>query len=415
MPNYINEKFNNNDFSAKKTLERTASKTVRKFTGNFGYDSPLQRVAINIDWCSLMCECLMPEPEEGMTAIWLNENTVLEYLGTGSKHFKHKYQVYMDGQPVAKVLTHTWNKKIIKEGTAKVEIDNHVQYSTSLIEVIENVMIACKMPVIKNISELHIAIDGANHMHEFMNRYMWQRRDRVGMPIMDNKIGRWESGCRVKLKGKACIDPGMFNRSTGLYDHFKIGKGQKYITIYNKTSELEKSHKQYIRDSWDRAGVDSSGTVWRTELRMRSGSIKELKDFDLKKIIDPDYLLQIFKTQCKNFFEFILVKDDSNVTRARIIDLFQFERLRVPLLAKIPRAIVRGAYKAQMAIHNAYANVRLKYLTSKEQIFAALQHITDNVQLYNLDHWYEKKKPQWDLLYLGNRQWAPEDYRQELK
>ena len=65
--------------------------------------------------------------------------------------------------------------------------------------------------------------------------------------------------------------------------------------------------------------------------------------------------------------------------------------MRVPSLAKIPRAIVRGAYKAQMAIHNAYANVRLKYLKTHEQIFAALQHIIDNVQLYNLDHWYEKR------------------------
>lgn len=413
MPNYINESYNNNEISCEKTLQRTASKTVRKFTSHFGCDSLPQSVSVSCDWLSMMCLCLLPEPEKDQGPIFLTDNVVLEYQMKGTPIFNYSYIVYLEGEPVAKVHTHGKNPKIMKEGIAKLEIENHVFYSNTMLEVKDKVMLACKMSAVKNYSGLHIAIDGVEHIHKFLNAYIRQDNNRVKPEL--RSLGRWDKMNRVRLKGKANVDAKRFNKTNGLFDNFKVGSSRKYLTLYNKTSELERSHKQYIRDAWDRAGIDTKGTVWRCELRLTSQSIKEIKDFDINKITDPNYLLQIFKTQCKNFFEFILMEGDGNVSRARIIDLFQFEKLRVPLLGKIPRAIVRGAYKAQMAIHNAYANVRLRYLKTEGQIFAALQHITDNVQLYNLDRWFERKKPQWDLLYLGSRSYEPGDYREQLK
>jgi hypothetical protein len=399
----------------KKSLQRTASKTVRKFTGFFSADALPQAVSVSLDWLSMQCECLLPEPAENQGPVWLTDNVVLEYLQRGTPVYKHSYTVYLDGESVANVHTHGRNDKIIKPGTAKLEILNHVFQSSTLHDVIDQVQTACKMPVVKNYSEIHIALDGANHVHEFLNNYIRQKKNpKIAPDLMS--LGSWSQQNRVRMKGKANVDCKRFNRATGDFDNFKVGTGKKYLTVYNKTSELLKSHKSYIKDMWDRAGLDTANgrTIWRCELRMKSGAIKEIKDFDIKKVNDPNYLLQIFRTQLENFFHFVLIEGDGNVTRARNIDLFQFFKLKVPMLDKIPRAIVRGAYKAQMAIHNAYANVRLKMLKTYDQVNAALQHITDNVQLYNLDDWYQRKKLDWDCKYLVHA-YAPEDYREQLK
>lgn len=397
----------------KNEVEGRQSKTVRKFTTFFSEDSLPQSVSVCLDWLSFMVECLLPEPAPDQEPIWLTDNIVLEYQKKGTPMFKYSHVVYIDGEPVANVHTHGRNEAVIKPGTAKVEILNHVLGSTTVLAVKDQVMEACKMMVVKNYSEIHISIDGANHIHEFLNAYIRQNRRINGMPDLQT-LGRWDKRNRVKMKGKANVDCKRFNKGTGMFDNFKIGSTRKYVTVYNKTSELQKSHKQYIREMWDRAGLDTSGTVWRVELRMKSGAIKEIKDFDINRIANPHYLLQIFRTQIENFFHFVLIENDTNVSRARYIDLFQFLKIKIPLLDKIPRAIVRGAYKAKMGIHNAYANIKLGYLKKKESLEAALYYITDNVQLYNLDDWYKKKCEQWNLIYIGNRQWQPETYRNQL-
>ena len=105
------------------------------------------------------------------------------------------------------------------------------------------------MPVVRNYSGLHIAIDGVEHIHTFLNAYIRQHNNRrSGMPQLKTT---WHKMNRVRLKGKANVDAKRFNKSNGLFDNFKEGSSRKHLTVYNKTSELERSHKQYIRDAWD--------------------------------------------------------------------------------------------------------------------------------------------------------------------
>ena len=387
------ETLNSGAFLAKNDVSGRSSKTVRKFTGKIGGDSIPHAVSVSLDWLSFMVECWLPEPVPDQAPIFLTPDLVIKDMNRATPMFNHTWEVYYMAEPVATVLTHPRNEKIIKPGTAKVEILNHVLYSSTLNEVLSQILTNCKMGEIKNYSGLHIAIDGVNYLHRFVNDWQRQKKHRA-MPELYT-LGRWDKESRVKLKGKANVDMKRFNRATGDFDNMRIGSSKKYVTIYNKTSELKKSHKQYIKETWDRAGIDTSGTVWRCELRLTSGPIKEIKNFDLSKINDPNYLLQIFKTQCKNFFEFVLIENDCNVSRARIIDLFQFEKLKVPLLEKIPRAIVKGAYKAQMAIHNIVANINTGVIRAKASVDSALQHMTDLCDIYNLWEWRERKIEAW--------------------
>ena len=83
----------------------------------------------------MMCVCGLPEPAPDQGPIFLTDNIVLEYEKGGNPIFNYKYKVYMDGEYVARILSHGRNPKRMKEGIAKLEIANHVLYSSSLNEV----------------------------------------------------------------------------------------------------------------------------------------------------------------------------------------------------------------------------------------------------------------------------------------
>ena len=380
-------------------VRRAASKTDRNFTGDNAYDALPTAVFVGLDWLEFMAYCVISEPAENQIAVALNDDWIIEYLQMGTRVFKYSYRVYYGGEHVANIHTHSKNLKILKEGIIKVEICNHVLYSSSRKQVQDDLLNVLNASLI-NYSRMDICIDGANHVHAFLNNYIRQkpRNDFDRVPLVGT-VGRWDQSCRIRQKGKANLDPKRFNKKTGMCDNFKVGSKRKNITVYNKFQELEKSAKEYIRDAWKMAGLDTETTNWRVELRMTSQAIHEIDNLDINRLDDPNYLLQIFKTQCRNFFEFVKIEKDTNVSRARVIDLFQFEKLRIPLLAKIPRAVVRGAYKAKMAVHNAFKDLCTGMIKNIYSMEAAVQHIADNIELYNLHRWYERKKYEWREIY----------------
>lgn len=383
-----------------------SSKTARKFTRFFAPDSLPHSFSVNLDWLTFMVECFLAEPDT-VKQHYEFGNVVLVCKKTGTPVFLHGYDVLLHGEPVANLFTHSRNDKIIKPGTAKLEILNHVLYSDTWLQVVSEVCHSIGIEVIKNISRLDIAIDGANHVHPFLNGYQAQGKRNfpqlrtlgAGIQLADHSP--WGSKQRVRMLGKANMDSKRFNRKTGMYDAFKFGSGTKTISVYCKSREInEHSHKEYIRDVWARNGMDIEAEQWRVELRMTSTAINQVKDLQVSQLADPRYLLEVFKTQIKNFFEFV-VFDDSNVTRATHIDLFQLQQLKVKLLEKVPRKVVEGAYKAKMAIHDAFKNIMQKRYLCSDAIDSALNHIMHTINLYNLQRFYALKRPQWILAYQG--------------
>lgn len=397
-------------------LQRAESKTARKFKAPFGSDALPQAVSVTLDWFSCMVECGWPDPVKDGGPIFIDDDITVVATGKGTPVFNHSWEVYQWGEKVAMFHTHSKNEKIIKAGTAKVELSNNILYSSEYLQILQRIMDACNMPHIKNLSRVDIAIDGANHVHQFLNAYIRQRKN----ALVAGSSTLQQSGPRVRMKGKAALHARMFNKRTGMFDSFKIGSARKNFVLYCKSKELERSHKEYIRQVWEKAGLDPEAEQWRCELRMSSEAIKEIKDFDIKRLSDPNYLLQIYKTQCENFVHFVDMEGQTNVTYARTIDLFQFEKLRVPLLQKLPRALADGAYKAKMAIHNAVKDIILDAQVScnlrsdklRINVLAALQHVTDNINIYNLRRWYDKSIGKWEKMYL--RPGAPPDTMQTL-
>lgn len=393
----------NSEKNSNSGVQRAASKTARKFKSYFAQDALPHCISVVLDWFSCMVFCNWPIPENAGQVQFVDDDIAVEYIGKGTSLFNYSFKVYLWGEPVAMFHSGTKNEKIIPVGVAKLEIMNHVLYSGEFLDVLARVMQACKMPDIKNISRIDIAIDGANHVHTFFNKYIDVVK-RQGMARLQT-LGAYNPLPNIHLKGKARVHAKMLNKRTGMFDNFQIGSSKKKFVLYNKTSELERSHKEYIRQVWEKSGIDTTVPVWRCELRLSSEAIREIKTFDINQLQNPMYLLSVFKTQCENFVHFVDMEGQSNVTYATTIDLFQFEKLRIPILEKIPRAVVDGAYKAKMAIHNAVKQViQIKDNINKSakellNVQAALQHVSDNINIYNLERWFRNKIEEWNNAY----------------
>jgi hypothetical protein len=72
----------------------------------------------------------------------------------------------------------------------------------------------------------------------------------------------------------------------GRFSGWSIGSGGKLSArLYDKTLELQKSHKDYLKPLWTAAGWQEGQTVWRLEFQYRRDVLKEL---GIRKI--PDLL-----------------------------------------------------------------------------------------------------------------------------
>jgi hypothetical protein len=358
-------------------------KTRDNFTQVFSYNAVPLSVSVNLDWLEFMAEIpinsFIAKPTPEIKFIPYGESIVFEYLGYGTKIFQCAFNVIIYGELVATLNAFPRGEKVVKSNLVQIQLKNNVLYSTEWLGVVQEILIELN-GVIKSITRLDIAIDGLNYINDFLNLYQKQfpHRKKVGM------------------KGKARFNASVFDKKTMMYKAFKIGSGAspKQITCYCKSGELEKSNKTYIKDVWEKANINTQGEVWRAEMRLRNKAIKDIRNFSLNKCINPNYLLAVYKTGVKNFCEFVEVRNDKNISRLKPIDLFQFDKLHVTLLDKIPRQITDNIYKAKLSIHQSVADV-LRGDIPEGGHLTALQRIKDIIDTYNLAKYYEKRLPEW--------------------
>lgn len=370
-----------------------ASKTANNFplqfqdtTAYFEEKSNEVAISVALDWFSVMIHLVIAEPEPDIITYTFENDIILLYLEHGTPVFKHSYTVLRGGEPVANLHTHCRNEKTIGAGVAKLEIHNHLLYSTEWATIYLQILAALGASF-RNVNRLDIAIDGVNWLHPFMNEFVKQR----------------VKGKCIELKGKAHLSSKILRKKTMTYQNFTVGGSDspKRITIYNKSSELERSNKQYIRTMWERAEMDTTNDVWRIELRMNSEGVKLIKNLDIGKLRSPKYLLSIFRTQTKNFFDFTYKTKDKKVTRHRPVDILCFNILKVRPLETTKRAKVDGRYKVKLGIHNAVKDL-LNGTTADDDVQTMLRFIRVNTETYHLGRYITNKLPEWEKDYPGS-------------
>lgn len=371
-------------FQIPATKQRSINKTQKfvsdgfKYNCHHGYNE--QPYTLALDWLQYAAHFKVEGVILG-TDIYKQGFRML-YQGHGTQHYKHLYHVYY-GNEMLFVLELS-PRKSKDESIGLLKFENHVLYGL-WYEWHYKFSEAFITDIIR-ISRVDIALDGLNNVRELLADWL--------TPQLQHNY---------KLLGKSVINGYNFNRITKKPEGFRIGsiKGNKQISIYNKTKEIKKGNKPYIKKHWERNGL-TIPEVYRFECRMKNGfltrvilSSNKQKLTSAEMLIElqsPAFCLSMVHLFIKGFFEFKYM-DDKNVTRCKPIKFLPentFNMERTPL-EKRPTN-----YKAKLTIHNMYQQC----ITNKVNTEDALKIMSEQLRNFELWDWYANKLQDFQRLYI---------------
>jgi hypothetical protein len=304
-------------------------KTPYKYNGGQLYATGKKAVkyTINSDWCELTARgVIVPgyveDPPRELT--FENGSIRLELArnGRGTQHYKFVYDVYTDEdpEPFALLLTAPRPGGVLHDGFNQLRVLNYQLYREGWTAKLNRAIRGLGL-TLNNVTRLDIAMDG-HGFFEFFQKFSRGQYDRVG-------------------KGKYSTHNEGNRELTGFDWGGKTS--DKHITCYNKTKRIETENKAYVRDFWELNGLSIEKDVERLELKIRAKAIKKIADpetgelgVDLARLEDAQYLSGIFRAQCKNYFEFTLPSNDTNVTRRDRISPIDWEAFDGVQMQRLP-------------------------------------------------------------------------------
>jgi hypothetical protein len=347
-----------------------------------------ENCTICVDWFEVFCKSeviikneqtyyknLLPPIVSG--ELYQVGDVYLKYVGYGTAMYLYLFDVIIEGEKVATLQAYPRGEVIAKD-CLSFKLNNSILYADYWVNIVIEITEKLQLTV-NNVTRLDIAIDGLNYLILFLNMYAKQ-------PLNDKK---------VHLKGKAKFDCKNQNHNSMNFESFTLGtlKSDKQISLYLKSKELEVSNKKYIETFWRENGM-TKDIVYRLELRLQSKSIREIENFDYKRLNEPYYLASIFKTQTNNYFHFITHTGQKNKTREHTIEVINFENLGGELLPKLKRGKTEDRYKAKLLIHLTQ-KLLLRGEIPKEKEKHNKKIIKENIARYQLEDWYSVKIEDW--------------------
>ncbi|MDL5046518.1 replication initiation factor domain-containing protein [Oscillatoria amoena NRMC-F 0135] len=371
---------------------QTGKADPRELYGGQNYITELQKLAktrysISLDWLKLYCTGETYTEKEVIVG-----DFVLSHKGYGMGIYSDSYEVYDGGVKIGMFHCNPKSDKIMKPDASHIEIENSLLYTDFWLPVVEDLTASLGVEI-KNYTRVDIALDGLNHIPDFLNVYAKQQAGRKGFHCL----------------GKAKWNSLVLDHSNLKYRAFKIGSNtsDKQVTIYNKTKELENSNKTYIKKFWEKNGVDTSGDVWRVEMRLKGDELKLIKELSIQQLNDSRKLEQVFCHKSKKFFEFTIHDSDTNITRQERLKLIHFHRDAMEPLDKNEKPLTDGRYKMKMSLHQSVKNLCTNVAATTSERTTMIDNIDFGVYKYNLNEWLHKRLPDWVRLYAGEN--TPEE------
>lgn len=324
------------------------------------------KYCINVDWFQPMIVGQLVHYGHPLEAYTYDAGrVVLQKAKQGTKHFKYKYDVSVKGKAFARVFCEPRNPEILNPNFIQVELLNNVLYE-DWVPDFQYFLKIMEWDVV-NVSRLDVALDGQG----FFDIYR-----------------QLEQG-KIYKKGKASYQPRYEgnHRLTGY--RFGSGASNKMIRCYCKTDELESSNKLYIREVWDKAGLDQVKPVQRLELVLRNDAIKKIENFDWTRLNDPTYLAGILRVSFKNFFDFTEVSDDTNSSRWKTVEFIDWDSIGCAFLRRLSTRQTNEVGRMKQTSKTLF----WVYLATGKTIYADLsQEMAWNC---NCLDWYINKMDEW--------------------
>lgn len=326
------------------------------------------KYAISTDWYEATLEAdtfttnnipKIIKPEKGRIALQRRE--------LGTKHYQLFYNVAVNGRPFGHVLGRPREGNKLPNEYIQFQALNNVQYESSFFEELDQLYHHMNWNF-RNMTRIDIALDGGQYSKIIDDLI----KDRV------HKVGTAKSHLHMNHKFKM--------------EGFTWGSSAsgKYMRCYDKTVELEMSHKGYIKEFWKRTGIDTSNNVQRMELVLRNEAIQQIEDFNPWHLNNVQYLASLMRTQFEKWFEFRDPKSNANVTRMTPVNYIDWESVNAVKLDKCQSIPPNEITRTKQACKTVY----LLYLsTNKVPLLNFARALAESI-----DHrkWFTKKRQDWE-------------------
>ena len=258
-----------------------------------------------------------------------------------SRQFATSYEIYYEGKPFAIAMTHPRNTAILDAANIQLKVNNEQLY-TDWLPVFKKLLQLSGWRV-QNVTRVDIALDGPGHL-DYYKRYMSGELVKVGRA----RTVEYFEGKR-QLTG---VDIGSKS-------------SDKCITIYNKEKELERVNKGYIREFWNRAGIDTTRTVERLELKLKNTELAryefadqntgECEPFNWERLNDPKYMAGVMKLGLSKFYEFVRSNDPrKNMSEKHRVTYIDWERLNAAHLLKNEVIKSNEVYRVKLSVKTMF-------------------------------------------------------------
>lgn len=337
----------------------------------------MERRCISVDWLTMYCESSM---------IVQNKRWEWRKLDHGSAQFSEVYKVYdREKSEQYCIVQRCPYSPIIPKRAVMVQVCNRFLYYNNWNNELNNFLLASNIKPI-SISRIDIACDFTEFAYGVSPQSF---------------IKKAASG-QYRYAGRSKITYTTKAGSASDFEYMRIGDRESEISsyLYNKTQELKDvQDKPYIREMWERSGLDTSKNVWRLEVSLSNVQMRtviketgEVFRLDLDFFKTQGIVENVFNCACLKSFKFKYNKPGERTTRLR--DVLLFNHQSTTLLMTIPTNDAKTNRMDKIIIKrlaNYHSMYRIEDKEEIEILQKALSVLLKNEAL--ADYYYEKVVP----------------------
>lgn len=336
--------------------------------------------AINLDWLEVSFKGLIPKSIENQGIIDKGDGFKLDSReSNGTKHFKKRYIVRFEGEKIGRLLADP-RSPVIDSDLVQFKFENHILYREDWKDLLDRLAQSYQWHY-NNITRLDIALDGP-----FTNR-QW-----IANNVLTGKY---------RIKGNTQFICFGWNNQECRHETFQFGSSSsdKRLKVYDKNKELEHSNKQYIREFWKENGLEPS-EMERIEIQLNSKAIKRIPDFDWNKLESPEYLKDLMREYCEDWFVFIETDDSqANVSRRKAVSGIDWDQIGGKRLGKEKTNRPNKTYQAKQFAKSLHTRKTVKeeagMLSDQEAKFYE-RLLKDVLEENNIWGWYYSHYDRWE-------------------
>lgn len=340
---------------------------------------------ISLDYLEISYEYELPTfSNTNVKPFYLNKHTYIQLTDNTCKYFNSSGSLFINNCYIGDIRYNPKERSFIPSHTLHLKLSNHLLYTQYFRYYLEyiNEVIGMKF---NYILRLDIANDLVGHnVLQFMKTY--------------------ENSSSITCKGKPKeMSKRLSGKKTQII-HFGSITSDKYIKIYNKSVDLTDGNKEYIKEYWDKNGIDYSvGNVERLELTLQK---KQAKLVDINLLHDIDYLASLCKNHFVNYFEFYRKeKRVHNIKLVNVtpIDFSNYYGYKIEKYKYHPQSTVRPAKQALKTLFIESLEIEGKIMryscTDSVGLQEAITSINDSIDYLvkenGLESFFEGKKKIW--------------------